>query len=218
MISTIFIPSSALVLKGQRVDSSLVNGLISMLAYFSANHFATGALPERSGNDHPVVYPYGLFHAANGDVAISPSTPVHVRRFLHVLDLEHLLEQPEFATNEARMSSREPLRALINEKVGTDTVEGWIERLNVAGVPCGRVMTLTDVFADPQVHDQEMALDVEHPGYGRVRMTGFPVKLSETPAKIHRPAPGLGEHTEDVLAELGYDAETIAALKGRGVL
>ncbi len=165
-----------------------------------------------------MVYPYGLFHAADGDVAISPSTPVHVQRLLATLDLAHLLDQPAFATNDARMQHREQLRPLINAKIGTDTVESWIERLNAAGVPCGRVMTLADVFADPQVQDQEMVLDIEHPGHGPVRMTGFPVKLSATPAKIQRPAPALGEHTDEVLADLGYDAETIAALKGRGVL
>jgi crotonobetainyl-CoA:carnitine CoA-transferase CaiB-like acyl-CoA transferase len=204
--------------QGQRVESSLVNGLISMLAYFSANHFATGALPERTGNDHPVVYPYGLFHAADGDVAIAPSTPVHVKRLLTTLDLAHLLDQPEFATNDARMQHREQLRPLINAKIGTDTVESWIERLNIAGVPCGRVMTLTDVFANPQVQAQQMVLDVDHPGYGPVRMTGFPVKLSETPAKILRPAPALGEHTDEVLHDLGWDSERIAELRSAGVV
>jgi crotonobetainyl-CoA:carnitine CoA-transferase CaiB-like acyl-CoA transferase len=204
--------------QGQRVDSSLVNGLISMLAYFSANHFATGALPERSGNDHPVVWPYGLFHAADGDVAIAPSTPVHVQRLLTALDLAHLLDQPEFATNDARIRNREPLRTLINAKIATDTVEGWIERLNQAGVPSGRVMTLADVFADPQVQDQEMVREVDHPGHGPVRMTGFPVKLSATPAKIHRPAPTLGEHTDRVLADLGYDPARIAGLRKQRVI
>jgi CoA:oxalate CoA-transferase len=204
--------------RGQRVESSLVGGLISMLAYFSANHFATGALPERTGNDHPVVWPYGLFHAADGEVAIAPSMPVHVQRFLDALGLADLLEKPEFADNAARMKNREALRALIDQKIGADTVEAWIERLNRAGVPCGRVMNLADVFADPQVLSQEMVLDVDHPGHGPVRMTGFPVKLSATPARLYRPAPALGEHTDAVLTDLGYDAERIAALRAAGVL
>jgi CoA:oxalate CoA-transferase len=204
--------------RGQRVESSLVNGLISMLAYCSANHFATGDLPERTGNDHPVVWPYGLFHAADGEVAVAPSTPVHVQRFLAALGLAHLLDEPEFADNAARMRNREALRALIDQEIGADTVEAWIERLNRAGVPCGRVLNLAEVFADPQVQAQEMVLEIDHSGHGPVRMTGFPTKLSATPARLRHPAPALGEHTDEVLRDLGYDAVRIAALKGSGVL
>jgi CoA:oxalate CoA-transferase len=204
--------------RGQRVESSLVGGLISMLAYFSANHLATGVLPGRTGNDHPVVWPYGLFHAADGEVAVAPSMPVHVQRFLVALDLADLLEKPEFADNAARMKNREALRALIDQKIGADTVEAWIERLNRAGVPCGRVMSLADVFADPQVLSQEMVVEIDHPGHGPVRMTGFPVRLSETPARLRHPAPALGEHTDQVLQGLGYSADRIAALRTNGIV
>jgi crotonobetainyl-CoA:carnitine CoA-transferase CaiB-like acyl-CoA transferase len=204
--------------QGQRVEASLVNGLISMLAYFSASHFATGALPERTGNDHPVVWPYGLFHAADGEVAVAPSTPVHVQRFLAALGLAELLEDPAYATNAARVQNREALRALIDEKIGADTVAAWIERLNRAGVPCGRVMDLAEVFSDPQVQAQEMALEIDHPGHGAVRMTGFPIKLSTTPARLRRPAPALGEHTDEVLRDLGYEAQRIAALREAGII
>jgi crotonobetainyl-CoA:carnitine CoA-transferase CaiB-like acyl-CoA transferase len=204
--------------RGQRVEASLTGGLISMLAYFSAQYFATGRLPERTGNDHPVVYPYGLFHAADGDVAIAPSTPVHVRRFLETLDLAGLLDDPAFADNDARVHHRERLRALIDAKIGEATVEAWIERLNAAGVPCGRVMSLAEVFSDPQVLAQEMVLEVEHPGHGPVSMTGFPVKLDGTPARLRRPAPALGEHTDEVLRELGYAPERIAALRTEGIV
>jgi crotonobetainyl-CoA:carnitine CoA-transferase CaiB-like acyl-CoA transferase len=203
---------------GQRVEASLTGGLISMLAYFSAQYFATGRLPERTGNDHPVVYPYGLFHAADGDVAIAPSTTVHVRRFLKALELGHLLDHPAFADNDARMINRERLRPLINARIGEATVDAWIERLNRAGVPCGRVMNLADVFADTQVIAQEMALEIEHPGYGPVRVTGFPIKLSATPARVCRPAPRLGEHTDAILAELGYDAARLAELRANGIV
>jgi CoA:oxalate CoA-transferase len=204
--------------QGQRVEASLTGGLISMLAYFSAQHFTTGQLPERTGNDHPVIYPYGLFHAADGDVAIAPSTPVHVRRLLEALELGRLLDDPAFADNAARVRNRERLRPLINARIGQATVEAWIERLNAAGVPCGRVMNLAEVFADPQVLAQEMVVEIEHPGHGRVRMTGFPVKLSATPAQLGRPAPQLGEHTDLVLGALGYSPERIATLRRDGVV
>lgn len=204
--------------RGQRVEASLTGGLISMLAYFSAQYLATGRLPERTGNDHPVVYPYGLFHAADGDVAIAPSTPVHVGRFMETLGLAHLLDDPDFATNDARMSHRERLKAIVNQKIGAATVTAWIERLNRAGVPCGRVMNLAEVLTDPQVLAQEMVIEVEHPGHGPVRMTGFPVKLGATPARLRRPTPTLGEHTEAVLDDLGFNADRIATLRERGVI
>jgi crotonobetainyl-CoA:carnitine CoA-transferase CaiB-like acyl-CoA transferase len=203
---------------GQRLEASLVNGLISMLAYASAAFLATGQVPERTGNEHPVVYPYGLFHASDGEVAIAPSTPAIVRRLMAALGLEGLLERPEFATNDARMANREALKALINQRTNAASVAEWIERLNRAGVPCGRVMTLGDVFADPQVLAQEMVIEADHPGHGPVRMTGFPVKLSATPARLRHPAPKLGEHTDEILAAAGYDEDRIAALRAAGVV
>jgi crotonobetainyl-CoA:carnitine CoA-transferase CaiB-like acyl-CoA transferase len=116
------------------------------------------------------------------------------------------------------MRNRERLRALIDARIGAATVDAWIERLNGAGVPCGRVMNLAEVFADPQVLAQEMVLEVEHPGHGPVRMTGFPVKLGATPAQLRRPAPRLGEHTEALLRELDYAPEQIASLRSAGVI
>jgi crotonobetainyl-CoA:carnitine CoA-transferase CaiB-like acyl-CoA transferase len=203
---------------GQRLEASLMNGLISMLAYASASYLATGELPERTGNDHPVVYPYGLFHAADGDVAIAPSTPAIVERLMAELGLADLLSDPDFASNAARVANRERLKALVNARIAERTVADWIERLNRAGVPCGRVMNLAEVFSDPQVLAQEMVLEADHPGHGPVRMTGFPVKLSATPARLRRPAPELGEHTDQVLIEAGYDPDRIAALREAGVI
>jgi crotonobetainyl-CoA:carnitine CoA-transferase CaiB-like acyl-CoA transferase len=203
---------------GQRLEASLMNGLISMLAYASASYLATGELPERTGNDHPVVYPYGLFHAADGDVAIAPSTPAIVERLMAELGLADRLSDPDFASNAARVANRERLKALVNARIAERTVADWIERLNRAGVPCGRVMNLAEVFSDPQVLAQEMVLEADHPGHGPVRMTGFPVKLSATPARLRRPAPELGEHTDQVLIEAGYDPDRIAALREAGVI
>jgi CoA:oxalate CoA-transferase len=203
---------------GQRLEASLVNGLITMLAYASASYLATGELPERTGNDHPVVYPYGLFHASDGEIAVAASTEVMVRRFLGALELSELLDEPDFATNQARMKNRERLKGLINEKTRARNVEAWIEALNKAGVPCGRVMNLAEVFSDPQVIAQEMVLDVEHPGHGPMRITGFPIKLSRTPARLRRPSPQLGQHTDEVLRDLGFSPERIAALRGQGVV
>ena len=188
--------------RGQRVESSLTGGLVSMMAYLSAEYFATGEIPQRTGNYHPIVSPYGLFQASDGMVAVAPSTDTFVRRFLRALVLEHLLDDVRFQTNEDRMTNRDVLADIINEVTSLRTVDHWIEVINDAGCPCGRVMDLAEVFSDPQVLSQEMVLDQVHPGHGTVRMTGFPVKLSHTPAKLRRPAPDLGADTEAILADL----------------
>ncbi len=198
---------------GQRVESSLVNGLISMLAYLPAEHFATGREPARTGNDHPAVSPYGLFRTRDGSVAIAPATEPVYRKLMSALRLGEVADDPRFDSNDKRMARRAELNTMIEESTTRETTEHWIEHLNAAGVPAGRVLSLAETFSDRQVLAQEMVLDVPHPGHGNVRMTGFPVKLSAMPCRVRHPAPDLGQHTDAVLAEIGYDAETIAALR-----
>ena len=198
--------------RGQYVETSLLGGLVSMLAYMSAEYFATGRRPVRTGNDHPIAAPYGLFEASDGHIAVAPPDDGFLRRFFRVVGLEALLDRPEYATNEARRERRAELAEAINERTRAHTVDYWIGRLNEGGCPCGRVMDVPEVFSDPQVLDQDLVLDAPHPGIGSVRMTGFPVKLSATPCAVVRPAPGLGEHTEEVLAGIGYAPDRIAAV------
>jgi len=203
--------------RGQRVEASMVNGLISLMAYLSANYLATGELPPRTGNEHPIAAPYGLYRAADGEVAIAPSTDDVVHRLFRALGIEGALARPEFSTYEARLRHRDAVNALVGERIREDSVEHWIALLNGAGVPCGRVADLRAVFGDPQVLAQEMLLEVEHPGHGAVRMTGFPVKLSATPCRVRLPAPELGAHTDEVLGELGLDSE-IPRLRAQGIV
>ena len=200
--------------RGQTVETSLTNSLISMLAYLSAEYFATGKNPQRTGNNHPIVAPYGLFRASDGSVAVAPSNDTFVNRFLRAIGLETLLDLPEFATNADRLANRDAINARINEVMQRESVDHWIAVINEAGCPCGRVMQVSDVFADPQVQAQDMELAVEHPGRGVIRMTGFPVKMGETPCVITRPAPELGEHTHDVLSAVGLSDPEIAAACG----
>jgi len=187
--------------RGQAVEASLNNSLISLHAFISAQYFATGKVPERSGNNHAIVTPYGLFKASDGAICVAPSNDTYVVRFLEAVGLRDLLDDPRFATNDARMANRDELTERINAATERNTVEHWIAAINEAGCPCGRVMDLAEVFADPQVRATEMVLDVDHPGHGTIRMTGFPVKLWDTPARIHRPAPDLGQHNREILGE-----------------
>ena len=203
---------------GQAVETSLTNSLVSLFSYASAGYFAEGAPPAKTGNDHPIVAPYGLFKASDGEIAVAPSTEGMVRKFLAALGLEHLLDEPAYANNAARMSNRPGLNALVESKTTDRSVDEWIAILNEAGVPCGKVMDMAGVFSDPQILAQEMVLDVDHPGHGSVRMTGFPIKLSDTPSSVHRPAPDLGADGTDILRGLGYDDDRIATLRRDGAV
>jgi crotonobetainyl-CoA:carnitine CoA-transferase CaiB-like acyl-CoA transferase len=198
---------------GQKVECSMVNGMLSMLAYLSTEYFATGKVADRTGNDHPIASPYGLFSTSNGDIAIAPATLEIYRKFFVELGLEKELDDPRFATPEGRRANRAVLNGLVNARLASDTQDAWIDRLNRAGIPAGKVMSVAEVFDDAQVKAQDMVVDVPHPGYGTVRMVGFPVKMSATPCQVARPAPRVGEHTAEVLAEQGLDAGEIERLK-----
>ncbi|MFA5537765.1 MAG: CoA transferase [Gemmobacter sp.] len=188
--------------RGQHVESTLMNGVLSFMAYLASEHLLTGELPRRTGNDHPLVAPYGLFRASDGEVAVAASNDVVVRRFLRAVGLEHLLDDARFDTNPKRFARRAEIKVMIDARMAAATQAEWIERLNAAGVPSGKVQNLAEVFADPQVAAQEMVIEVDHPGHGAVRMLGFPVKLSETPCNVRLPAPQLGQHNEEILAPL----------------
>lgn len=204
--------------RGQRVEASMMMSMMSMFAYLSAAQLATGQTPPPTGNDHPVSSPYGLFEAADGYVAVAPATPPILLRFLATLGLEELLDDPRYDTNPKRIERRAELNRMINDRMRTDSQELWIEKLNAAGVPCGKVQTLAGVFRDPQTLAQEMVLEVPHPGHGTVRMTGFPVKLSATPCRVNRPAPDLGADTCAVLEEAGFSTDEIKGLRGHGII
>jgi crotonobetainyl-CoA:carnitine CoA-transferase CaiB-like acyl-CoA transferase len=188
--------------QGEHVEVSLTNGLISLLAYVAANYFATGQALPRTGNDHPIASPYGLFRTADGEIAIAPSDDTFFARLVDALGMPELKSDPDYATQPARVANRFAINALIAAKLKAATSAHWIALLNAAGVPCGPVHTVDQVFADPQVQAQEMAIDVEHPTAGLVRMLGFPVKLGEAPCRVTRPPPSLGEHTAEILCEL----------------
>jgi CoA:oxalate CoA-transferase len=204
--------------QGQRAEVSLVNALVSLLAYIATNTFATGAPPPRSGNDHPIAAPYGLFPTRDGQIALAPADDAFFRRLADVLEEPGLKTDPLYATQAARVANRARINAIVGGKLAANTTAHWVETLNKAGVPCGPVNGVAEVFQDPQILAQEMVIDVDHPGSGIVRMLGFPIKLSGTPCRVRHPAPALGEHSDEVLAELGYSDAERAAWRRDGVV
>ncbi|MBI5581557.1 MAG: CoA transferase [Deltaproteobacteria bacterium] len=204
--------------EGQEVQTSLVDGLISMLSYMAANYLASGKPPVRTGNDHPLVAPYGIFRCSDGEVAIAPSNDQVYFKLLSALGLDHLKEVPGFASNDLRMTNRKQIKTVIQEVISKKPKSYWIEYLNKAGVPCGTAMSLSEVFEDEQVRHQEMVMEVPHPAHGAVKMAGFPVKLSATPCRVQHPAPELGQHTDEILKKLGMSRERIADLRHCGIV
>jgi crotonobetainyl-CoA:carnitine CoA-transferase CaiB-like acyl-CoA transferase len=203
---------------GDTVGASLNNGLISLLAYLAANHLATDAEPRRTGNDHPIVSPYGMFRTADGEVALAPSQEQSYQRLVDALGMPELRRDPRFLTNDLRVAHRAAINEAIEARLRTAATAYWIEKLNAAGVPCGRVLGLAEMFSDPQVLDQEMVLSQEHPGHGTVKMLGFPIKFAEAPCSLRRPAPEVGADTEAVLQEFAYSGDDIAALRSAGTV
>ena len=194
--------------------SSLNNGMISMLGFLAANHLATGEAAGRA--------PATTMRSSRPTACSAPPTArsrsrrarrQSYQRLLDALGAPELRDHPRFPHQ--RPSRRQPpaMNAAIEERLEARTSPYWIEKLNAAGVPCDRIMTLREVFADPQVQNQEMVLSAEHPGHGEVKMLGFPIKFSEAPCRIRRPAPDLGADTDAILSEIGYAPEEISRLR-----
>ncbi|HEY7579399.1 MAG TPA: CoA transferase [Acetobacteraceae bacterium] len=204
--------------QGGSASVSLIGGLISFLSFMATDYLATGRVPTRTGNDHPIGSPYGLFRTADGEIAIAPAGDAMYQRLLRALNAEDLRQRPEFATNALRAENRAAINAEIEARTKRETSAHWIRTLNAAGVPCSRVMHLDEVFADPQVIDQQAVVTVEHPGHGDVSMLGPTLHVDGAPLPVRLPAPELGANTVEVLEELGLSTGEIDRLRERGVV
>ena len=202
--------------EGQLVDTSLLEAGIQQTYWQSAIYFATGEVPGPGGSAHHLSAPYQAFRAADGWLTIGGANQANWERLVRVLGAPEWLADPRFKTNTDRMANLEALVAVMQARLQTRSVGEWVGLLEAEGVPCGPINSVADMAADPQVLARGMVVELDHPRAGATRALGLPIKLSATPGKIVRPAPLLGQHTREVLAEFGFSASEIEALVHSG--
>lgn len=203
--------------EGQQVDAGLLDGQVSWLTYAAGYYFATGENPGRLGSGHPTIAPYQAFKTSDGYVNVAVGSEAIWRRFSEVVD-PSLLDDPRYATNRERVAHRKELIAHLAPQFARKTTAQWTEVFDAAGVPCGPILTIAQVFSDPHVLHRGMLQNVDHPTVGRIKQTGLPVKLSQTPGRIRSAPPTLGQHTDAILRELGFDPAAIASLRKEHVV
>ena len=204
---------------GQHIDMALLDVQVACLANQAMNYLTTGTAPRRLGNAHPNIVPYQDFPTADGDFILTVGNDNQFRRFAAVAGQPQWADDLRFATNAARVANRALLIPLIRQATVFKTTAQWVEVLEQAGVPCGPINDLAQVFADPQVLARELAISLPHALAGCVPQVASPLRLSETPVEYRRAPPLLGEHTEEVLARLlGLSTAQVAQLHATGVV
>ncbi len=204
---------------GQHIDMALLDVQVACLGNQALNYLTTGVAPKRLGNAHPNIVPYQDFPTADGDFILTVGNDGQFRKFCEVAGHPEWADDPRFASNRARVAHRTELIPLIRQATVFRTTAEWVAALEQAGVPCGPINDLAQVFADPQVIARGLRVELPHPLAGSVPQVASPIRLSETPVEYRNAPPLLGEHSEQVLREwLGMAASEVAALRERGVL
>jgi formyl-CoA transferase len=198
--------------EGQYVDTSLLEAGIAMSIWESTQYFTTGDIPEPMGSAHRMSAPYQAIRCADGHITLGAANRRNWERFTQIIGRPELLTKPEYAEDHLRVKNRHQLTQDIEVVTCAQPRSYWLARLEEAGVPCGPILNYAEVFADPHVQARGMMQEMEHPVGGRIRVLGPAAKLSETPARFTRRSPLYGEHTAEILREIGYSDATIHQL------
>ncbi len=203
---------------GQSLDVSMMDAQVSWLSYYIGIYLTSGEIPPRRGSAHATIVPYQAFACADGRfITLGTGNDRLFRRFCEVADTM-LADDPRFRTNPDRIRHRAELIPMLETLFRTRPASAWLAALHAAGVPCGPIYTVDEIVEDPQVRAREMLVEIDHPSAGRITIPGLPVKCSGTPGSIRRPPPRLGEHTAEVLTDLGVTADDVSRLRSRGVI
>ena len=205
--------------EGQRVETSLLAALVGLLSVQGQRYLSNGEVPGQVGNDHPTIYPYGLFEAKDGPLNAAALSDEHWQRLCKILGCEELLTEEKFRTNDLRRAHRGELRDLLNARFRTRDAIAWTRDLTEGGIPAGPVYSLDKVFADPQVRQQGMVEEIEHPVIGALKLLSNPMRMDAFEGStVRTPPPLLGEHNRDVLRDYGFSADNIAKLESAGAV
>jgi crotonobetainyl-CoA:carnitine CoA-transferase CaiB-like acyl-CoA transferase len=205
--------------EGQHVDLSLLETQVALLTNVASNYLVGGQEHRRLGNSHPNITPYEAFAARDRWFALAAANERQWALLCDVIERPALREDPRFADNNARVANRVALRQVLEEAFKTRDASDWLSEFRRAGLPCGPINTIPEVFDHPQAEARGLAVEAEHSTAGTVRFSGFPYTFSETPAKVRMPPPTLGQHTESVLVELlGYSTEDVTAFQEAGII
>ena len=204
--------------KGQWLHTSLLQAQIFMLDFQSARWLVDGEVPKQAGNNHPTSIPTGVFATSDGCINLSVTGGQIWKRFCSTLGLDYLFDHPDYDDEEKRSTNRDALGARIDEVTRTQSTEYWVKALNDAGVPCGPIYSIDETFADPQVRHLQMTQPVTSQTLGTFELVGQPVQLERTPSCLAAASPECGEHTDDILTDLGYSEEKIAGLRERNAI
>ena len=199
--------------KGQKVEVSLYESSLAMLVNVASNVLVSGKGGGRFGNGHPSIVPYTTYHAADAMMALAVGNDGQFARTAEVLGHPEWADDPRFKQNRARVEHRVAIDGQIEGALKTDTADHWVAKLKSAGVPCGKINTVAAALADEHTAARNMVETVEHPTIGALKMLGIPFKFSDTECSVRRAPPTLGQHTDEVLGELGLDAAAIAKLR-----
>ncbi len=204
--------------KGQQVDISLLDSMVSTLTYQALIYLTTGRSPQRLGTRHPSIVPYECFKAQDGFVNIAVTNQKQWLNFCQVLGFREIAGDPRFETMEARLANYDTLKPMIDRALSAMTRTEVMARMSDVGIPSGPINTVGEILEDPQIHAREMVVALTHPEYGPLRLLGIPIKLSDTPGTVEMAPPRFGEHNREVLFKLGYSEADVARFAESGVI